>query len=460
VKYKPYPKYKDSGVEWLGEVPEHWDVKRLKTSANYRVSNVDKVPSENERFIRLCNYTDVYNNEFIKLNLELMETTATLIEIGKFGLRVGDIVITKDSEDWRDIAVPALVIEESPDLVCGYHLAIVRPKPKDFFSLFLFRAFQSCAINQQFQVASTGVTRYGLPKSAIGEALFPIPTMKEQHSIAYFLGIETDRINTLVTKKKALIEKLKEKRTALISRTVTRGLPPDVAQAVGVYPHPKLKPSGVQWLGDVPESWGVRPIKSLVAIPVTDGPHETPEIYDDGVPFVSAEAINNGKINFERKRGYISEEDHQRFSRKYKPKSGDILMVKSGATTGRIAMVETDIEFNIWSPLAAIRCKQNVINRHFLYFYMQSKEFQTAVEVSWSYGTQQNIGMGVIQNLAVPVPDLAEQAVIAHFIDLETLKIDKLIEKVETAIERLREYRTALITAAVTGKIDLRETQA
>lgn len=131
-------------------------------------------------------------------------------------------------------------------------------------------------------------------------------------------------------------------------------------------------------------------------------------------------------------------------------------MVKSGATTGRIAMVETDIDFNIWSPLAAIRCKQNVINRHFLYFYMQSKEFQTAVELSWSYGTQQNIGMGVIQNLAVPVPDLTEQAVIAGFINLETAKIDKLIEKVESAIDRLQEYRTALITAAVTGKIDVR----
>ena len=118
-------------------------------------------------------------------------------------------------------------------------------------------------------------------------------------------------------------------------------------------PYPKYKASGVQWLDDVPEHWDVRPIKALVSTPVTDGPHETPEIFTDGIPFVSAEAINHGQINFSKIRGYISEEDHLRFSGKYKPKKGDLYIVKSGATTGRVAMVETDLDFNIWSPLAA-----------------------------------------------------------------------------------------------------------
>ena len=147
-----YPRYKSSGVEWLGDVPEHWEVKRLKTSATCWVSNVDKVPAEDELPVRLCNYTDVYYNDHITPEMGLMETTATADEIRRFGLCVGDVVITKDSEEWNDIAVPALVKKSAPDLVCGYHLAIVRSHANKLFGDYLLRAFQSCAVNQQFIV--------------------------------------------------------------------------------------------------------------------------------------------------------------------------------------------------------------------------------------------------------------------------------------------------------------------
>ena len=212
----------------------------------------------------------------------------------------------------------------------------------------------------------------------------------------------------------------------------------------------KYKPSDVEWLGEIAYDWTVSPIKHLVSTPVTDGPHETPEIFDEGIPFVSAEAVSGGRINFEKIRGHITAEDHKRFSRKYKPRRGDIYLIKSGATTGRVAMVETDNEFNIWSPLAAIRCDPQKANRHFLFFYMQSKEFQTAVELSWSFGTQQNIGMGVIQNLAVPLPSLTEQQAIADFLDCETARLDALVAKKKKLIERLKEKRIALISRTVT----------
>lgn len=236
---KPYPKYKPSGVEWLGDVPEHWEVKRLKTEAVCWVSNVDKVPSECELPVRLCNYTDVYYNDRITPDMELMETTATGDEIRRFGLRVGDVVITKDSEDWADIAVPALIAATSPDLVCGYHLGIVRSKSQSLFGDYLLRAFQSCSVNQQFQIAASGVTRYGLPKSAIGNAWMPFPSPPEQLAIAAYLDRETGRIDTLVGMNRELIERLKEKRNALISRTVTRGLPAGLPPQ----PSPNSKPS-------------------------------------------------------------------------------------------------------------------------------------------------------------------------------------------------------------------------
>jgi type I restriction enzyme S subunit len=219
-------------------------------------------------------------------------------------------------------------------------------------------------------------------------------------------------------------------------------------------PYTKYKPSGVKWLSDVPEHWEVAPLKRIVIIPVTDGPHETPEIFDEGIPFISAEAIRNNKIDFERKRGFISEAEHRRFSFKYHPKRNDIYMIKSGATTGNLAIVETDEEFNIWSPLAVIRVCEVVAYARFVLSSMNSKEFQTSVQLFWSYGTQQNIGMNVIENLKIPLPPFSEQKKISDFLDSEIGRIDDLIAKNENLIELLKEKRTALISRAVTKGLD------
>ncbi|MDP1788254.1 restriction endonuclease subunit S [Nitrosomonas sp.] len=209
------------------------------------------------------------------------------------------------------------------------------------------------------------------------------------------------------------------------------------------------KESGVEWLGEVPEHWDVRAIKHIVSIPITDGPHETPNFPDEGIPFVSAEAVSTGVIDFSKIRGFISESDHFRYSQKYLPQVGDIYMVKSGATTGITAIVEVDREFNIWSPLAAIRCGKRAIPRFILNF-MRSKNFQEAVTLNWSFGTQQNIGMGVIENLAVTLPPIPEQQTIAAFLDRETAKIDALIAEQQRLIELLKEKRQSVISHAVT----------
>jgi len=292
MKYPAYPKYKKSGVEWLGDLPEHWEVKRLKTSAIHWVSNVDKVPSENEVPVKLCNYTDVYYNDFITSDMELMETTATKEEIEKFHLNEEDVVITKDSESWDDIAISALVTKTTPDLVCGYHLAIIRPKKEKLSGRYLLRELQCSQVNHQFQIAATGVTRYGLPKSAIGEALIPLPPFSEQQTIAAFLDRETGRIDSLISKKQKLIELLKEKRTALISRAVTKGLSPKV----------KMKPSGVEWLGDVPEHWAVKRTRFMATMNPTkqEISHLPPETE---VSFLPMESVGeDGSLNLETTR--------------------------------------------------------------------------------------------------------------------------------------------------------------
>ena len=185
-------------------------------------------------------------------------------------------------------------------------------------------------------------------------------------------------------------------------------------------------------------------------MPITDGPHETPEILSDGIPFISAEAVKNDKLDFNKKRGYISEEDNARFSRKYSPQKGDIYMVKSGATTGNVAKVETDEVFNIWSPLAVMRPNKNKISTDFLFYAIKSDYFNTSVQLKWNMGTQQNIGMGILSNIRVVIPSTDEQTAITHYLDTKLGEIDALIDKQQTLLEKLAEQRTAVITHAVT----------
>ena len=221
------------------------------------------------------------------------------------------------------------------------------------------------------------------------------------------------------------------------------------------YPaYDSYKDSGVEWLGVVPKYWGRTALKRYLLTPVTDGPHETPKFYDEGVPFISAEAIKKSRINFSKKRGYISREDHLQYSKKYLPQRGDIYVIKSGATTGNVAMVETDLEFNIWSPLAAVRTNPKYLYGRYVFHYLSSECFRVPIELGWSFGTQQNIGMNVIENLDILRPPIDEQKAIAAFLDEKTMAIDALIAKKEKLLELLAEKRTALITQAVTKGLD------
>ena len=224
-----YPAYRPSGLEWVPEIPEHWDVRKLKHIASVTFSNVDKHSDDGEVPVRLCNYTDVYYNDYITPDIEFMEATAAPEEIRKFKLRSGDVLVTKDSEEWSDIAVPAHVSADLDGVLCGYHLALIRPHPEIIYGAYLFRAFAARGINDQFRVAATGITRYGLGKYSLDNALFPVPPPDVQRSIAAFLDRKTKMIDRLVEKIRYLVGEvsenkaslLREYRTALISAAVT-----------------------------------------------------------------------------------------------------------------------------------------------------------------------------------------------------------------------------------------------
>ena len=215
-----------------------------------------------------------------------------------------------------------------------------------------------------------------------------------------------------------------------------------------------MKESGIDWIGQIPEEWRVRPIKHIVETPVTDGPHETPVLFDTGIPFLSAEAVKDGVLDFNYKRGYISLKDHERFKKKISPKKDDIFIVKSGATTGNVGIVNTDEIFDIWSPLALIRCNITLAIQKYIYFYLLSTLFKSQVEFNWSFGTQQNIGMGVIERIKVILPPVSEQQKIVEILDKKTAQLNKVKSLLEEQIQKLKDYRASLIYETVTKGLD------
>lgn len=438
----PYPEYKDSGVEWIGRIPEGWKLKKLKRLTRQIVDGTHFTPTYVNEGIPFLRVTDIQNKE---INLESVKRIPKNehIELTKrCRPERGDLLLSKNGT----IGVPCVVTWDW-EFSIFVSLCLIKFKQEidvNYSKYFLL----SDQIDEQITMGEKKNTVTNLHLDKIKEFLLIVPPLPEQQAIVNFLDRETSRIDTLIEKKQRFIELLEEKRATLISHRVTKGLDPDVP----------MKNSGTEWIGEIPEHWDVIKIKKIVSIPITDGPHETPNILDEGIPFISAEAIRNNKIDFSRKRGCISTADHLKYCSKYKPLKDDIYLIKSGATTGNVAIVETEKEFSIWSPLAAIRVNKKIASPRFVLNFLNSNEFQTSVQLSWNFGTQQNIGMSIIENLSITFPTLQEQQSIASYLDSETAQINTLIEKIKQSIEYLKEYRAALISDAVTGKIDVRGT--
>ena len=442
-----YEAYRDSGVEWLGEVPEHWEVKRLEYVASYRTSSVDKRTEDGELPVRLCNYTDVYYQDRIRASSsEFMEATASAREIARFKLCVGDVLITKDSEDWQDIAVPALIDETAEDFLCGYHLGIIRPGPT-MHPAFMLRALQSVAVNRQLQTSASGVTRYGLPNAAVTEALVPLPPLDEQRAIAAFLDRETECIDALVAKNRLLIERLREYHTALITRTVTRGLPPEAARAAGMDPSPRLKPSGVEWLGEVPEHWEVIENRRLFK--------ERDERSADG----EGELLTVSHITGVTRRsdkpdvGMFMAETLEGYKVCH---AGDLVINTMWAWMGATG---TAREKGLVSPSYNVYTPDERLLPRFVDMVYRSARYVLGItsESRGIWTSRLRLYPQQFLSLVTAVPPIEEQQAIATHVDQIESESSRTIETVAVAIERLQEYRTALITAAVTGKIDVRE---
>ena len=417
--FRRYPKYRDSGVEWLGEIPTNWEVWRLKTIAKVQLSNVDKKTVTGQVPVTLCNYVDVYYNDKITDGIDFMLATATEDQAERFSLRRGDVLITKDSEDGMDIAVPAVVVDNLPRVVCGYHLAQIRPNAVSDGS-YLARAFVAAGVRDQFSVSANGITRFGLTSRAICDSVFPLPPLTEQRAIAAFLDRETGRIDALIEKKQRLVELLQEKRTSVISRAVTKGHDPAAP----------MKETGVEWLGAIPAHWKLHRLKALSEM--KSGESITSMSIRDSGPYP---VFGGNGI-----RGYTSGFTHE----------GEHLLIgRQGALCGNVHVARG----RFWASEHAVVVspEQPNIVAWFgaLLEAMDLNQYSVAA-------AQPGLAVDRLRDLQIPVPPDPEKHAIADFLDGETAGIDVLVAKVTAAIERLREYRTALISAVVTGRIDVR----
>lgn len=217
----PNVRLKPSGIEWLGEVPEHWEVASIKHIADVRFSGVDKHSNDDETPVRLCNYTDVYKNERITADMDLMRATATAAEIARLTLKAGDVILTKDSETPDDIGVPAWVPEDLPGVVCAYHLGLLRPRPQRVLGEFLFRSIGSTRTAQQFHVLATGVTRFALGKHDVKNAIIALPPVEEQQAICRWIVEECQPLDEAIARAEEEIQLIREYRDRLIADVVT-----------------------------------------------------------------------------------------------------------------------------------------------------------------------------------------------------------------------------------------------
>ena len=276
----------------------------------------------------------------------------------------------------------------------------------------------------------------------IRDVFIPVPPLEEQRAIAEMLDRETKRLDELITQKERMVELLGEKRRALITKAVTGGLNPKIA----------LVDSGVEWLGEIPQKWLRTKLKYVCSL-LRDGTHLPPQRTKTGIPLLSVRNIVNESFVNLPDDSLISEEDYLELCRSFTVKPKDIVLAIVGATLGKVAVVCEMPDFHIQRSIAVFRAKKQILNYKFLAFVLRSKYFQSLLWHSVSFSAQPGIYLNSLQNFEIILPPLEEQQEIVEYIEAETGKIDRLQAATRDTIELLKERRSSLIAAAVTGKI-------
>ena len=432
AKYQRYEEYKDSGVEWLDVIPSHWVMSKIKYIAPFQVGWTPPTGNDsnfigeniwaNISDLRGKIITDTVKRISDKAAKEAsMDITPKGSLLYSFKLSVGSV-----SFAGRDMYTnEAIASFTSDSLLPLEYLYYVLPK---------------------FLIENASTNIYGariLNQELIRNAIILKPTYEEAKTIANFLDYQTAQIDTLIDKQQALIQLLKEKRQAVISHAVTKGLNPDAP----------MKNSGVEWLGEVPEHWNVAGFKKYLNS-IIDYRGKTPEKVDSGKFLVTARNIKKGEINYEASQEYVSEKDYPQVMSRGIPEIGDVLFTTE-APLGEVAQVDkTDIA--LAQRIIKFSGQNGILDNTYLKFYIMSNAFQDSLMTFATGSTALGIKSDRLSYLRQLIPPLKEQLLITEHIERNLKTFDVLMMKAEQAIQLMQERRTALISAAVTGKIDVR----
>ena len=436
--YPSYKEYKPSNVDWLGEIPEHWDVKKLKFLGTALIGltySPDDVVDENylgKKYLVLRS-SNIQNNK-----IELSDTVFVTKEIPQeLKVQKDDILICARNGSRLLVGKSARINSALPNTTFGAFMTVFRSKINSFLSFY----FNSNQFQSQTTIFLT-TTINQLTNHDLNEVWVSVPPLAEQKMIADFLDRETAKIDSLIQKRNDLIKLLQEKRSAVISHAVTKGIDPTV----------RLKPSNIDWLGEIPEHWMHIKIKWYSKRYTGGTPDKTNDsFWENGIiPWLNSGAVNDANVN--QPSEYITLEAYLNSSAKWVP-AGALLMALAGQgkTKGMVARLNFKATCN--QSVAAI-IPDSRLSADFLYWWL-TKNY-TNIRNLGGGDNRDGINLEMIGGIDSPLPPLAEQKKIADFLDRETAKIDSLIEKEKKIIEKMKEYRTALISAAVTGKIDVR----
>ncbi|EJD6037336.1 restriction endonuclease subunit S [Morganella morganii] len=435
AKYKAYPEYKDSGVEWLGEIPAEWVISKVKYIAPFQVGWTPPTKTD-ANFVGdnlWVNISDL-KGKFISYTAKCIsdqaakEASMNITPKGSllysFKLSVGSVAFT-ECDLYTNEAIASFLENENISLSYLYYAL------------------------PEFIIENASTNIYGakiLNQELIKSSLLLIPSRNEATKIAMFLDYETAKIDSLIEKQQQLIELLKEKRQAVISHAVTKGLNPDVP----------MKDSGVEWLGEVPEHWSIQKLKyictTIVAGPF--GSSITKDMYvNDGYKVYGQEQVIPNDFNVGDY--FISADDFKKLSR-YEVKNGDMLISCVG-TFGKIAVFPDWASRGIINPRLIKVSLINEVNPLFVREFLKSETVFKQFELLSRGGTMGVINIAILNEIMTSTPPFAEQNAIVEFIYSQKKKFKELIEKAYNQIGLLQERRTALISAAVTGKIDVRD---
>ena len=432
----------ETNIPWLPKVPSDWKVSQLKFEASIK-ARVGWQNLRSDEFIDSGPFcitgTDFKDGEIDWSSAYHVSEDRYEVDLN-IQLKEGDLLITKDGTIGK-----VAVISSLPGPAClNSGIFVVRPKSGSYESRFLYWLLCSKVFKTFIDLFSNGSTINHLYQNVFERFKFPTPEIQTQRLISDFLDHQTERIDALITEKHNFIDLLKEKRQALISHFVTKGLDANVP----------MKESGIEWIGEVPAHWSCERLKRKVAI---QGGYafSSDDLGTEGVNVIRIGNINrDGSIDIDACKKYPF--DNSKKLEQFQVRNGDMLMAMTGATIGKIGWYKEKNSSLLNQRVGAFRIFEDALDQRFLWYVLQSKGYQEHVKLVAFGGAQPNISDSGILSYRYALPKYHEQSQIVHFLDENIAQIDTLISERQVFIALLKEKRQALISAAVTGKIDVR----